>query len=311
MSRSDAFTRRSLLAGATAAFTGATILPAQSRNNTGYNPLLLTQTYIWVQHYSKQKKRLADEAKEAFAAIRRAGYRRVELLDDMFRPDSADRTISLLREFDFELPIVYTGKNFHEEPAARRSLAEVLSLASAIQKAGAQWVNLNPSPKPQKALKTAQELDLQARNINQLGRQLHGMGMKLQLHHHDPEMLENAREWHHILKNTDAKYVHFCLDTDWIVRGKQDPLTLLKEAGTRLASLHLRSSQNGAWMEALGDGEPDYRSIAAHLKKTGYRGYLVVELAWEGNTTVTRSVEENLLESRRYAEQVFEVKASS
>jgi sugar phosphate isomerase/epimerase len=125
------------------------------------------------------------------------------------------------------------------------------------------------------------------------------------VHQHAPELREEAREWRSELRNTNPDLVSFCVDVDWLKRGGQDPMALLKEAGKRIASLHLRSARNGVWMEELGDGDIDYRQVAAYMKEIGYQGYLVVELAYEKQTNPTRNLEENMRRSRLYAEKVF------
>ena len=94
-------------------------------------------------------------------------------------------------------------------------------------------------------------------------------------------MKENAREWRHELAHTDPKLVKFCLDVDWVKRGGQDPMTLLRERAPRLRSLHLRSMRQGVWMEEFAAGDVDYRQVAAYLREIGFQGWLVVELAYE------------------------------
>jgi sugar phosphate isomerase/epimerase len=61
------------------------------------------------------------------------------------------------------------------------------------------------------------------------------------------------------------------------------------------------------WTETFGDGDMDYRPIAAYLKGSGYSGYLMVELAYEKDTQVTRPLEEDLRISRDYAQKMFGV----
>ena len=63
-------------------------------------------------------------------------------------------------------------------------------------------------------------------------------------------------------------------------------------------------------MEDFNDGDVDYHKVAEYLKETGYNGYLVVELAYEKGTTITRSLEEDLKASRLYTEKVFGLKTS-
>ncbi|MCC6862652.1 MAG: TIM barrel protein [Bryobacterales bacterium] len=272
-----------------------------------YQPILTAQIYVWTQQFNARKQTLAEGMAEAFPAIRRAGYSQVELVSQFFSPELSAKTIALLREQGLKCPVVYSGGAFHEPEAAEKSIGEILKLAETARPAGVRDVNVNPSPKPRQELKTDQELALQARNLDRLAGMLGRHGMRLMTHHHTPELKEKGREWRHQLSHT--RRVYTCVDTDWAVRSGEDPLALLRESGRRLLSLHLRSGRSGVWMESLGDGEPDYRPIAAYLKKTGFTGYLVVELAYEKGTQVTRSLEENIRLSREYAERIFDVRA--
>jgi inosose dehydratase len=95
------------------------------------------------------------------------------------------------------------------------------------------------------------------------------------------------------------------VDVEWAVRGGQEPLAFLREVGSRLVSLHVRNSQGGVWMEDFSDGDIDYTKVAAYLKQIDYAGYLIVELAYEKNTKITRPLEEDLRLSRLYAEKMF------
>ena len=54
------------------------------------------------------------------------------------------------------------------------------------------------------------------------------------------------------------------------------------------------------WLQDLGPGDLDYRRVAEILRQESYRGTLTVELAYERRTTRTRSIEENLRQSRRF-----------
>jgi inosose dehydratase len=191
----------------------------------------------------------------------------------------------------------------YDEGAALKTIGNTLAVAEVAKAAGARTVCVNPDPKRER--KTDEELAVQAKSLDRLGQRLAGRGMPLLIHQHAPEMREEAREWRHILRHTDSKLVKFCLDLDWVKRGGQDPMTLLKECAPRLGSLHVRSARNGVWMEEFGDGDVDYREIAAFLKEIGFQGDIFVELAYEKQTVVTRSVEENLKRSLEYAQKVF------
>ena len=58
------------------------------------------------------------------------------------------------------------------------------------------------------------ELNVQADSLNRMGRTLDEHGFQLRVHHHTPQLIDNAREWHRILLHTDPEYVDICVDVD-------------------------------------------------------------------------------------------------
>jgi len=280
---------------------GASALPAAGRKP----PVFSVEVYIWLQHLQNRKQTLAAGMDSIFPEARAAGFRNIELNADFFSAELAPRTLGLLKANGLSMPSVYVGGVMHETAAAEQTIHLALDVAGRAKPAGLQAVVNNPNPKKNREAKTDGELRLQAEMLNRLGRELAGGGLQFWVHHHDPEMAANAREWRHILHHTDSKSVALCMDLDWVHQGGQDPLALLKEAGARVAALHLRNSRNKLWLESLEDGDIDYRKVAAYLEQAALSPLLVVELAYRKETTVTRSLKDNLIRSRQYAEKVF------
>ena len=279
----------------------AAALPALAAKQ--YNPLLGVQLYVWQQQFARDKKTLAQGVEEALPAVARAGYTRVEMTSAFWAPELRERTRALLKEHRLESPIVYNGGPMHTPEGAEKTIAETLAYADVARAAGARAMSFNANPKKER--KTDAELDQQARALNELGSKLRARKMDLVIHQHAPELQENAREWRWQFRHTDPSLVKICLDIDWVKRGGQDVMTLLRESAPRLAAVHLRSARNGVWMEELGDGDIDYRQVAAYLREIRWSGWMTVELAYEKATVITRPLEENLKRSREYAEKVF------
>jgi sugar phosphate isomerase/epimerase len=271
----------------------------------GYRALVGAQTYVWTQHFARQKKPFPQGIGELFDTTAAAGYRYVELLNTFFEPPLKDRTLALLERHELKVPVVYRGGVMHIASEAEKTTKDILALAEQVKPLGVEAINHNPSPKPKRERKTDAELEVQITAVNRLARELAQRGLRLFVHQHDPEMAENAREWRHILKQGDPKHVEFCLDTHWVYRGGQDPMALLREAGRRIGSLHLRNSRQGVWLEDFREGDIDYRPIAEHLKSIHFRGYVFVELAYDQETSITRPLGESLRGSRLYAERIF------
>ncbi len=307
-------TRRAMLARMVS-LAGGTVLASQlpsaiaKAGPATYQPRVVVQFYVWLQRFASLKKTAAEGMEEALTAIHRAGYRRVELVSGLFHPDLRAKTLSLLKREQLEIPTLYAGSALHKTAIGEESIAAIVQLARELKSAGLEWIVTNPNPKPGGEQKTDAELDLQAHNLNRLGAELQQSRVRLMVHHHTPELMNNAREWRFQLRHTDPRLVSCCVDVNWAFRGGQPPLAFVREAGDRLVSVHLRNERNGVWMEDFGPGDIDYAPIADYLKKIAYRGYLVIELAYEKATDIRRSLEEDLRLSRFYAELVFGVKA--
>ena len=274
----------------------------------GYAPRLACQTYIFEQDYGQRQQKTLDHADEIFATLQQAGYRAVELTSNFFPPEKTNDTLALLDKRGLVLPIAYIGGPMHND-ASKQTVETALAYAERLKPhKGLEAISFNCDPKPAHASKSDAELATEAQALEQLGVALNRMKLRLLVHQHAPEMADHAREWRYFVKNTTAKNVGICMDTHWTLRGGEDVMQILREAGKRVGDVHLRNSKDGVWLEELADGEVDYRAVAAHLKQIDYRGWLTVELAWDPKTQKTRPLGENLRRSREYAERVLGVK---
>lgn len=277
---------------------------------SGYEPVLAAQAYIFSQVYAMHDQNMRDHYPEVFDTLKAAGFHTVELVSQFFDADVASNNAQSMMLARLKCPIVYYGGEMHTAEGAKKTIGEVLAITKRVKAISPlEYINLNANPKPNKEAKTEAELGVQAEHLNKLGKELKKQKVRLMVHQHDAEMAQDAREWRAMLKSTDEKLVDICLDVDWVLRGGQDPMTLLKEAAPRLAALHLRNEKKGVWTETFGEGDIDYTQVAAFLKAQQFKGYLVVELAYDKNTEMTKSLQHNLVASREYAEKTFEVKA--
>jgi inosose dehydratase len=266
---------------------------------------LAAGVYIWTQDLNQRKVALADGLDEIFASTRRAGFSNMELMAQLFTPELKDKTLAAMKKHGVKAPGIYMGGNMHTEEGGAKMLEAARRMADIALEAGAGHINHNPDPKPGKARKTDEELKIQARNINRVASMLADKYLGFYVHHHDPEIADNAYEWRHILQNTDIQTVGLCVDTHWVLRGGQIPQEIIREAGRRLKSIHVRQSQNNVWAEDFGEGDIDYKAMAKQMSRDSQEPLVVVELAREKGTPATRTLEENLRRSRKYAQSVF------
>jgi len=272
---------------------------------------LAVEAYIFQQYAAREKKPLGDVLDEVIPMARNAGFRHIELNQEFFTPPLRNHVLRLLRANGLTMPSVYVGGPMHDPALAESTIDRALEIAAICKPFGCAAVVHNPAPKPQGERKGDQELRVEVESLNRMGWKLARSGFQLRVHHHTPEMLENAREWRYILRNTDPQNVALCMDLDWVHQGDQDPMALLREAGSRVAELHLRNSRHKLWLESLEYGDIDYTKVAAYLGDAALTPLLVVELAYRENTVITRPLLDDLRFSRIYAEQTFGVSAAA
>ena len=270
---------------------------------------LSVEGYIFQQYAERQHKHLGDVLDEIFPMARDAGFRHIELNQDFLTPELRSRVLELVHANGLRMPSVYVGGSMHQRSLAERTISQALEIAALCRPAGCRAVINNPDPKPHDLPKTHAELGVQVKMLDLMGRELAKRGFQFWTHAHAPQMADHAREWRYNLHHTDPRYVWVCLDIDWVYQGGQDPMELLREAGRRVASLHLRNSHNKLWLESFTTGDIDYSQIASYLKEINLTPLLVVELAYRKQTVVTRPLEEDLRLSRIYAERVFSLHA--
>ncbi len=289
-------TRRELLLAAAGSLVSSAAVPKSE---------LSVEGYIFMQYAQSLKKPLADVIPEVLPMARSAGFNNIELNQAFFQPDFRDQTLALIKAQGLSMPSVYVGGSMHEKDAADQTIARALEIGRLCAPFGCTGIVNNPDPKPKEQPKSDAELAVEGGSLNRMGRALSQAGFALRVHHHTPQLENNAREWRYILHNTDPEFVHICVDVDWAYQGGFEPLAFLEEVGSRLQELHVRSAKNKLWLEDLEDSDIDYYKIAGYLKQRGLRPLIVVELAYRAATTITRPLAEDLRVSRLYAEKVF------
>jgi inosose dehydratase len=284
-------TQRGALAQGTSASSTATKAPVGSN------------IYGWSQYYQRDGKDVNQHLDEVISALHEAGYDYLEGFVDANHPENNLRFADQLRAKGLRPVCLYTGGHLHEADKVQEVLRTLLDAAAVCQKAGFTLIDCNPDPIGRE--KTDDELKTQAKALNELGKGLKDLGIKLGVHNHMPEMANHARELHSNFSQTDPALVGLCYDVHWVFRGGIQPADCLKQYGDRVVSWHLRQSRAGIWWEDLDTGDIDYQAIANFAKEHHSVAPLTVELALENGTKITRSAVDNHRLSREFVRRVF------
>ncbi|MDR5683657.1 MAG: TIM barrel protein [Armatimonadota bacterium] len=120
-------------------------------------------------------------------------------------------------------------------------------------------------------------------------------GLRASFHPHGGSYVEHPKEIARLMDDTDPDTLWLCLDTGHVAFGGGDPVALAREYTARIGHVHLKdvdldrlhallergadyvtAARRGVFVE-LGAGSVDLPGIAAALRLSGYRGWVVVE----------------------------------
>ena len=303
-----ASTRRTFLKDLSLA-TGLVCLGGSSLSAKESRLHLSSNSYSWNVYFSREKKNFDADLDAGFAALKASDI-------DGFEPgissvQQLETMAPLLQKHQVELPSIYCSSALHEKAEAEKSSANILAIAKKAKTLGTRIVVTNPNPirwgGPEN--KTDAQLRLQAGALNDLGREIAKLGVKLAYHNHDLELRNAAREFHHMMCGTAPEHVTLCLDAHWVYRGSGNSevamLDVLQLYGARISELHLRQSTSQVWSETFGEGDLDYGAVVRHLVRIHQSPLLVMEQACEAGTPNTLQAVEIFRRSADYARRLF------
>jgi inosose dehydratase len=120
-------------------------------------------------------------------------------------------------------------------------------------------------------------------------------GLRSVFHHHCAGFVETPEETERLLDATDPAILGLCFDTGHWAYAGGDPLEAVKRYGERIWHVHFKDCHAGIAHRArgnewdyftavregvfygLGQGDLDFASILAELRRQDYRGWIVVE----------------------------------
>lgn len=301
--------RQCFLAALLAAIIAASFRESMAMPTSAPRLHLATNEYSWVVFFAREGRNFAGSLDAGLSEVASCGLDGFE--PSVNSPEDADRMGAALKAHGLAMRSLYVNTSLHEPAEARRSIENVLAIARRARNYGARIIVTNPNPIAWGGGqdKTDAQLIAQAEALNTLGKALHGLGMQLAYHNHDMEMRCAAREFHHMMTGTDPKYVKLCLDAHWVYRGAGNSqvalFDIVEHYGKRIVELHLRQSVGNVWAEVFGDGDIDYRRLAATLARMHVRPHLVLEQAVEAGTPNTMTCAEAHRRSAATAREVF------
>lgn len=279
------------------------VVLADENKSGAQKGLVGSNSFGWTQYAKRDKKQY--DAGEVMSALRDCGYDYIETGADFAHPESIAKLADQMKLKGLKPVSLYIGPRLHEADKAKETVSQLLAGMKACKECGFMAISCNVGPIGRE--KTDDELKNQVSALKDLGQGMKDLGLKLGIHHHLPEMANNAREFHYNFRNTPSDLVGFCYDVHWVWKGGVQPADALREYGNRVVTWHIRQSRDKVWWEDLDTGDIDYGAIAKYVEEHSLPKLITVELAIEGKTQITRSAIENHRRSLDFIRKVFGV----
>lgn len=127
---------------------------------------------------------------------------------------------------------------------------------------------------------TKQDVLDKAKQLNRIGEEFRKRGITFLYHNHNWEFIKFDGEYalDILLRETDPELVQTELDTYWIKRGGEDPVTYLRQYKGRAPLLHIKDVEPGEeqFFAEIGEGILDFKAIASAAEEIGVK-WLIVE----------------------------------
>ena len=188
--------------------------------------------------------------------------------------DLALKTARLLRAAAGEAPLIILADDNCKDPVRTRHAGRI---TQEMQLSPEQWHHFTEG-----VMSTARAVREET-------------GLQCVFHHHCGGFIETPAEVEYLMEQTDPELLGLCLDTGHFLFGGGDPVQAFKTYRSRIRHIHfkdcdLRVREQAAREEwdyfqavrqgifcPLGEGGVDFPGIVDEIRRSGYRGWIVVE----------------------------------
>lgn len=233
----------------------------------------------------------------AIREIGALGYEGVEMFDGNVA-DFADRPQELLGVLDeagVELVSVYTGGNFIYDEILPEELHRVTRAAELAQQFGASSLVVGGGARRASGTRDSDYLAL-AGALDAVTDIAAAHGLDACYHPHLTTIVESPDELDRLMPHTR---IGFCPDTAHLVAGGGDPAELIRRYSDRIRHVHLKDVRLDPFQFLpLGEGQIDFGKVQSALEKSGYDGWIIVELdAYDGDPRDAAALSKTFLDT--------------
>ena len=188
----------------------------------------------------------------------------------------------------------------------KERLAKHVENAKFLRDAGGLYLQII-DVKPKDHAPAADDYQRMGQLLTELGKRVADLGIQLGYHNHMGAMGQTPEGVDQIVAAMDPRYAKLELDIAHYFQGGGDPAQAVEKYKDRLLFLHLKDvrhvadAKDGYRFCELGRGLVNVPAVLAALRKINFRGWGIVEL--DGETDTSRTPKESAIINKDYVQQ--------
>jgi len=120
-------------------------------------------------------------------------------------------------------------------------------------------------------------LKAKAAELDRLGKVCQQNGIRLAYHNHNPEFANHNAEIEGLASSTSPELVDFLMDAGHGYLGGGNPAEFMAHHSKRIFGCHVKTFHGKDEQKPLGEGDFGFEALAAAMKETGWRGWIIPE----------------------------------
>jgi sugar phosphate isomerase/epimerase len=279
---------------------------SSEKNKEKEKKKIVVGAHVWVYASTLPGYDVSPALDRIFSDISYAGFDGVEIMEAPLRsPVYTNQIKELIEQYKIKLiGSSYSGEMWDKDKH-NQIFDDVENIFSNMAMVGGRTFGVSVG-EPEGREKTDKEFDNQALLLKKLISLGEKKGIVLNLHNHTAEVRNNMFDLRGTIKRIPD--IKLGPDLNWLLRAGINPVDFLREFRKQIVFLHLRDQlSNGKWPESMGEGDVNFREIAAVLNEISFEGDAIIELAHEKGFIPTRPLKESLKMSRDYMRKTMGV----
>ena len=255
--------------------------------------------HVWVYASTQPGFDVSPILSQIFSDVAYAGFDGVETMEHPLRSSVYTKQIKeLIDQYKIKLIGSSYGADMWNKDKSNQIYEDVDLIFGNMASVGARTFGISVG-EPAGRKKTENEFDTQAALLKRIISLGEKRGIVPNLHNHTAEVENKMYDLRGTLKRIPD--IKLGPDLNWLLRAGIDPISFLKEFRKQIVFMHLRDQlSNGKWPESMGEGNVNFKEIAAIINEISFEGDAIIELAHENGFVRTRPLKESLKMSRDY-----------